>query len=143
MSLLALALLSATSPADAAVYGGNPSVKLKVDRPPHDLTAAEVNLAKVRVHNCSGGGYTDYTIAETVDLVTEYTLPISAGTYCNLTVFWDSAMTIESNAFVLEYDHASTAVALTGTVQTVALTPFTVVLGAIYGGNPSLIVIIE
>ena len=144
MTLLALALSAA--PAHAIVYGGNPDLSLKVDRPPHDIVEASVDLATVRVHTC-GGGYTDYTIGDPVDLALGFSIPIANGDYCAVTVFWDSVMTIVGDNpdydFVLEYSYASTGLQLQGTEQAVGLAPFTLVSGIIYGGNPALVVRIE
>lgn len=141
MSLLAFALVF-SSDAHAVVYGGNPGLRLHIDRPAHDLTAGDVMLDRIRVNYC-GGGYTDYAVDGYVDLAVGYARTIAGGDICSFRVYWDSAMTIESPTFTLEYDALYTDVTVTWAPQPASLTPFTVVNGSISGGGPVLLVTIE
>ncbi|MFN7142749.1 MAG: hypothetical protein ACK4YP_03165 [Myxococcota bacterium] len=141
MSILALAL-ALSSDAHAGIYGGNPGLRLHIDRSAHDLTSGDVMLDRIRVAYC-GGGYTDYVVDGFVDLVVGYQRTISGGDICSVRAYWDSAMTIESATFTLEYDALYTDVAVTWAPQPASLTPFTVVNGSISGGGPVLLVTIE
>jgi hypothetical protein len=136
MSLLALVLTFAHN-ADAAIYSGNPEIVFKVDRAAHDLTAAAVTVDKIRVNYC-GGGYTDYSVGHDADLVAGWSIIVSGGDFCGIRAYWTSVISIESDTFGLEYDHAYTDVSVGSTIPPVALAPFTVIWGAIYGGNPEL-----
>ncbi len=138
MSILAFTLAFSFS-AQATVYGGNPPLELKVDRPAHDLSAASVTIEKLRVNYC-GGGYTDYAVDSAEDLVAGYSRTITGGDLCGVRVYWSSPMTIESPTFLLEYDSSYTDVYITSGPQPASLTPFSVLEGSIYGGGPLLLV---
>lgn len=145
MSMLTLGLLALPS-AHAVIYVGNPDLTITVDRPQHDLTGGSVVLDKVRTHGCLGGT-TDYTVDEAIDPVDGWTLGISDGNYCGVTLYWTSAMTLEgvnsSGAFELSYTRSSTYVALATPIPPVGLSPIQVVSGSPGIGLPELQLIIQ
>src|SRR5687768_8483613 len=92
-TILALVALAAPALADAAILAGNPNLRLDVDRPQRDLEEGEVVLTSVYMHACAGG-YTSYSVAQTIDPADNFTLAISAGDYCGVTFNWGSTMAL-------------------------------------------------
>lgn len=137
---LLAALLS--SPAEALIYLGNPSLGFRVDRPAHDYVEGTVELDKVRVHHC-GGGSTDYPVGEVIDPVEGYALTISGGNHCGLTFYWDSVMDIDGPTYTVRYEEATTNVTLAEEIDPVVLTPYDVISGSMSGYGPRLIVTID
>lgn len=132
--VVASAALTPPSPAHAA----GPELKLEVHRPEADINSAKGDIDFVRMHDCSSGT-TDYDVSDTVELVGGWTLDIDAGAWCSVTVFWDSELIITGGAppasFELSYDESVTDVDVDDSED---LTPFTVVNGFVYGGNPQI-----
>lgn len=143
MFLLPLALLT---PAHAVIYGGNPELTIWVERSPDDLIDGDVDLTNVKLSVC-GGGTTTVSVGAAIDPVAGYTVAIPAGNYCGLTVTWGSVLELTGfgagGAWVGEYDKPSTYFPLASPIAPVALTPFTVTSGVIYGGNPELHAVIQ
>lgn len=140
MNVLALALALLPS-AHAVIYGGNPGLTIDAVRVPNDLTEGSVDLAKVRMHACAGG-FTDVTVDDTIDPVASHTVAVPAGNWCGVTLYWDSSMILEGNSpagpYTLAYDEPTTYFALATPIPLVYLTPYEVVTGVIYGGNPGI-----
>jgi hypothetical protein len=128
--------------AHAIYYIGNPNLGFKVDRPAHDYVGGSVGLTKVRVHHC-GGGYTDYSVGQTIDPVDGYDIPIASGDYCELTFYWSSVMDITGPSYTVRYSESTTSVTLDAPIDPVALMPYSVVSGSMSGAGPSLIVVID
>jgi hypothetical protein len=139
-------MLSTANEAHAVIYTGNPDLGFRVDRPADDYIDGTVDLAKVRVHHCAGG-YTDYTVDDTIDPVQVNHVAIAAGNECGLTFYWDSNLDIDGygslGAFTVRYSEATTYVPLSTDIDPVALTPYTVVSGSMSGGSPWLMVSID
>ena len=137
-SLLAL-LSNLPAISSAIVHGGNPNVHFHVDQAPGYLTQGSVDLDKVRVEYCAGG-FSDYTVDETIDPVAGFDLSISGGDLCSIELFWDSEMMLDGagplGAFSLNYNQTSTWVPLPAQPQ--ALTPWTPEAGIVHGGNPNI-----
>jgi hypothetical protein len=132
----------ATPSASANIYGGNPQLTVHVVRPQQDLTTADVTLGKIRMHAC-GGGYTDYSVGQSVDLVSGYTQAIGAGDWCGVTFFWDDTLLIDGwdqyGAFTVSYSQSSTYYQIDPAVSPVALTPNSVTNGTLYPTTPPAI----
>lgn len=144
-SLIALSLLAGitmTTSAEAAVYGGNPHLTIIADRPEADMTDGEVVLNTVRLHFCAGG-VASWAPQISIDPVQGWTMAVPAGDLCELELVWGSEMTLEGDGYIIEYDETITTIELVGTTQAVDLTPFVVVDGAVYGGNPHLTATIQ
>jgi hypothetical protein len=139
-------LLSAVPHAHAVIYGGNPGLSLAVDHDQHDFDSGSVYLTKIRVLNC-GSGYTDYSVGEWIDPVAGYQIGISAGDYCNVTLFWGSTLTVDGvgqgGAFGISYSQSVTGLTLGNAPSWADLLPYTVTYGVIYGGNPGVRVVIQ
>lgn len=140
-ALCALSFALSTD-AGAVIYLGNPTLNVRVDRPLGDYVEGTVDFDKVRVHHCAGG-YTDYTVAKTIDPVAGYDVDIDAGNHCGVTFFWDSVMDIDGPAYTVRYSGSTTAVTLDTPIDPVALTPYTVISGSMSGGGPQLVVTID
>ena len=141
-TLVAVALLAPLS-ANASIYIGNPGVlSFHVSRPEHDLDTGSVVLHQLRLHKCNGQTLV-WTVDATIDPVEGWGMTIPAGEHCSVTLVWDSAMEIESAAFVVEYDQASTPVQLSSQITPVTLSPIDVVSGTFTGNSPRLVVDID
>lgn len=125
-------------------YAGNPKLGIWVDRPAHDLLAADVTLNLVRVHKC-GGGYDTYTVNQTLDLVTHYSITINGGNLCGVSLDWTSSMLVEKQgAWVVEYDESVTSIELTEADSDYSvLSPVDVVSGTFSGAFPRAYVDID
>ena len=131
------------STAHAVIFGGNPELTIWAERDPADLTDGAVTLDKVRMDLCNGSPV-DYEVDEQIDLIAGYTLAIDDGNYCGATFFWSSDMTLQGstgNGWGIEYTQNATYVPIS--TMTKALTPYTVIYGVVYGGNPGLKMAIE
>lgn len=142
MSVLALALLPLVAPpSHAVVYGGNPGLHIHVDFPNHTLTLGDVELARVRLHSCAGPVWDTYPNAW-IDPVDGWSMLMPAGDWCAVTLSWASDMALDGNAqggtFELAFRGTSTYIPLAATIPAVSLSPFDVVSGVVYGGNPGL-----
>jgi len=129
-------------PAQAVIYGGNPHITFTADRLEADLDEGDVTIEKVRMHYC-GGGYTDITVDEQVDLVAGWGLDFAPGNYCAVKLFWDTDLLLDgtdtnNNAFTISHDAAFTHIGLTTGSSTVALSQVDWIVGVIYGGNPHI-----
>jgi hypothetical protein len=142
---MSLSLLLATS-AHAFLYGGNPAVRVFVQRPAGDLVSGSVELQKVTVHPCAGG-YTDYAVGEVIDPVEGYTVQIAGGDLCGLRFWWASDMELDGDgtlgAFSLLYGEAYTNISIDPDIVSVALTPYDLVSGSMTSGAPRLSVTID
>lgn len=142
MSLILLLI----APAHAFLYGGNPAVRLDVQRASADLVSGDVDLTKLRVHYCSGG-FADYTVGQTIDPVAGFTQVISGGDICDLRFYWGSDMMLDGSgslgSFSLLYGEAYTTVPVDPAIAIVPLTPFELVSGSMTSGAPGLRVTIE
>lgn len=141
-ALLAVASTVAfASTAEAIIHGGNPHLDFFVTPPEGTLSGGDVDVDRIRVHNC-GGGFTDYIVNETIDPVEGYGLDITGGNLCGVTVFWDSDMYLDGNNvsgdYTIRYDDDLTYVPLGNPTSAVPLAPFFVEDGIIHGGNPHL-----
>ena len=138
ISLLAL-LSNLPATTSAIVHGGNPNLHIHVDQAQGYLTQGSVDLDHVRVAYC-GGGFSDYTVADSIDPVAGFDLTISGGDLCSVELFWDSEMMLDGvgpqGAFSLSFDQTSTWIALPAQPQ--ALTPWTPETGIVHGGNPNI-----
>jgi hypothetical protein len=68
---------------------------------------------------------------------------IAGGDLCSATLVWDTVMEIDGSSFVIEHDAGSTVVPLTGSSQTVVLSPIDVVSGTFSGNLPRLVLAIQ
>lgn len=149
--MLTLALLTSNllvADAHASVYGGNPSLWMKTDRPAHDFTAADVLLEGVEVHYC-GGGSTEYVVDEVIDPVAGWGTVIGGGDLCGVTFHWDSALVIDgirnNTPFSIGFGSASasTYVPIGASIGPVALTPVQVLSGTFPSGSPLLLMTLD
>lgn len=139
--MLFLSLVAA--PAHAMIYGGNPDITMWADRAQHDMIDGYVKLGKVRVNLC-GGGVVDYVVNAEIDPVEGYTVNVAGGDFCGVTLFWDTDMTINGGTgtgWGIAYTPSSTYVPIASMVA--PLTPFTLLYGVIYGGNPDFHIAID
>lgn len=130
--------LSLVSSAHAVIYGGNPELTVWADRAQHDMIDGYVKLGKVRMNVCNSSPV-DYVVNADIDPVAGYTLGIAAGDYCGATFFWDTNMTIDGGTgtgWGIEYTPNSNYLPIATMVA--PLTPFNLLYGVIYGGNPEL-----
>lgn len=143
IGILALVLVSTFAGiASGAIYTGNPVLSLRVDRPQHDLVSGDVGLSTVRMEYC-GGGYTDYAVGTTIDPVDGYSLPVSSGDYCGVTLLWSGTMTLYGSNFTLAHSASATYLPLDTSPSTVLLSSTTVVSGSPSSGTPRLSVNIQ
>lgn len=138
--LATLALLSA-SPAHAVIYGGNPELTIKVQRPQDDLTGGTVTLETVVLHLCAGGAAM-WNVDTQIDPVVGFSMDIPAGNFCEVELVWGDTMELDGDGaygtFALEYDESATWITLVGATQSVELDPVTWTSGVVHGGNPEL-----
>jgi hypothetical protein len=128
--------------ANATLYGGNPTLSFHVTRPENDFTGGDVVLHQLRIRKCNNQTIT-YTIDEDIDPVDGWSKTIAGGDLCAATLVWDTVMEIDGPAYVIEHDAASTVVPLTGSSQTVVLSPIDVVSGTFSGNLPRLVLTIQ
>jgi hypothetical protein len=140
--IVCLAAVVLPAVAMAAHYGGNPCLTLRVERAQADLTEGEVVLHEVQVHPCVGQTLT-WTPDATIDPVEGWSTSIPAGDYCAVSVVWGTAMELEGNGYVIEYDQPYTWVQLDGVLQSADLIPFQIVSGSFYGDDPYLVIEID
>lgn len=124
LPLFALALSTSAS---AGIYTGMPDMTFTAGRHDNDLISAIAEVDGVRIHNC-GGGYTDYGVGDTVDLVKGFTITINGGNLCAAEIFWDSDIYITGGGFTLKSSPSSTIVDL-DPLAPGYLNPFSVVSG--------------
>jgi hypothetical protein len=141
-SLLAVVGLLGPFTANATVYTGNPSLTFHVTRPENDFVGGYVVLHQLRIRKCNNQTLT-YTIDDEIDPVDGWSKTISGGDYCAATLVWDTVMEIDGSSFVIEHDAASTVVPLSGSSQTVVLSPIDVVSGTFSGNLPRLVLTIQ
>ena len=142
-AVLLLLTTVASQAAHAWVYIGNPKLTVTVDRPQHDLLAADAVIEGVRVHRC-GGGFDDYSVGASYDLVDGYGLDIEGGNLCGVSVDWSDELLVETPTASLSYDEPSTSVTLDGTDASWSLlTPFVVEEGTMSGAPPRMVVVIQ
>ena len=129
--------------AHAYIFVGNPEANIKMVVPGTALSYADADVDYVRVHKC-GGGYNQYDVSDTVDMVTGFTVDIDPGNLCGVSVKWDSDVDFGATGFDATYAESYTSVTLDGSPSTVwtGLTPFTVVSGEV-PGLPRLVVTVE
>lgn len=128
--------------ADAAVYVGNPTMDLRVDRPAHDFVSGDAWPIAVRLGYC-GGGSVDIAVDTAVDPVDGFSIAFDAGDWCTATVLWADDVTITGPSYTLLVEHASTTVNLVGSEQYTAMTPFQVLTGTYGGYAPRLVVTVR
>ena len=131
--------LSLVASAHAGIYGGNPGISVWADRAQHDMNDGYAKLGKVRVHICGGNTVVDYTVDEEIDPVEGYTVTVNGGDFCGVTFFWDTDVTIHGGTgtgWGIAYTPSSTYLPISTMVA--PLTPFNLLYGVIYGGNPEL-----
>jgi hypothetical protein len=129
--------------ASAYVYIGNPIVTVVATRLQGDLTTTAGHLDTLRVHKCAGG-YVDYEVDQTIDLVDGWTSTIAPGDYCGVSLHWGSSLEISNGSWTAEYDEPYTAFPVDG-LDPVAqsLTPFTITSGTFSGNAPKLVVTVD
>ena len=142
---LALLALWSSLPARAIIYGGNPTLTVHIERAEGDLDGGLASPQKVRLHAC-GGGYTDFAIGGTVDPVEGFSVPVVAGNWCGIVLFWEEPTTLwgenSSGPWEITVHDPAHGGAL-GSSPTVVPLYFTVEEGIIYGGNPTLVLSIQ
>lgn len=132
-----MSLILLVAHAHAGVYGGNPDIWIGADRPQHDLIGGDVHLTKIRMHHCDNT-FVDTVINEAIDPIEGYTLAFSAGSWCAVSVFWGSDMTLDGEAFALAYGEPVTQILLDAPVLATPLTPIDVLYGSPGYGDPVL-----
>ncbi len=137
-----LALLS--SVAHAWIFVGNPEGNFKIELPGTQLSYAGATVDYVRVHKC-GGGYDQFEVDKTVDLVNGFTVAINPGDLCGVSVKWTGDVEFGGSNWDVTYSEPYTSVTLDGSPSTVwqGLTPFTVTNGDIPSGGPRLVVTVQ
>lgn len=136
-------VLSSLFPAHAWTWVGTPVLTVMVDRPAHDLASGSAVLTKIRMHTC-GGGYTDYSVGQTLDPTQPYSRSIGAGDWCGVTVVWGSDVEVSTTSATAVYDEPYTSAEIEdGDPFSVAMTPYEVASGTWSGVAPRLYVLIE
>jgi hypothetical protein len=133
-------------PAHAFLFGGNPDVRVEVQRPAGDLLSGSVELQTLRVHSCSGG-YTDYPVGDAIDPVEGATIAIAGGDLCALRFYWATDMSLAGygtlGSFALLYSEPYTTISVDPEIVSVPLTPYDLVSGSMTSGAPRLTVTVD
>lgn len=144
--LAALALTVAAGSANAAVYVGNPVIKVVAVHTVESLDGGTASVDAVDFNLCGGGTWTDDTDVD-VDLIDGAEWAFPAGDYCSVEIHWSSDVVLDgvnsAGSFVIEATPSSTQIDVDPAPRNSALVPYSVTTGTVSSGHPRFSVTID